>query len=29
VRGMFDRANLPRPERVIRETLRDAGLWLR
>ena len=29
VRGMFDQANLPRPEQVIRETLRDAGLWLR
>lgn len=29
VRGMFDRNDLPHPERLIRETLRDAGLWLR
>ncbi len=29
VRGMFDRDDLPRPERLIRERLRDAGLWLR
>lgn len=28
-RAMFDRANLPRKERAIRNRLREAGLWLR
>ncbi len=29
VRAMFDRANLPRREQVIRNTIKRAGLWVR
>ncbi|MFB2532362.1 hypothetical protein ACEYYB_00225 [Paracoccus sp. p4-l81] len=29
IRPMFDRANLPRKERAIRNALKDKGLWLR
>ena len=29
VRALFDRGDLPRPERLIRERIREAGLWLR
>lgn len=29
IRPMFDRDNLPRKERVIRNALKDKGLWLR
>ena len=29
VRALFDRANLPRREQVIRNTIKRAGLWMR
>ncbi len=29
VRAMFDRADLPRREQIIRNQIKSAGLWLR
>jgi hypothetical protein len=29
VRALFDRANLPRREQMIRNTLKREGLWVR
>jgi hypothetical protein len=29
VRALFDRADLPRREQVIRNTIKRAGLWMR